>query len=63
MVNIGLTGVCSEIMGKLEEISIWGDFRRCAHENDPMKKKKVVILERAGKISGVWVFCVCFLSK
>lgn len=35
-------------------------FGRYAHENDPMKKKKVVILETAGKISGVWVLCVFF---
>lgn len=42
------------------EVNIWGGFGRYAHENDPMKKKKAVILERAGRLSGVWVFVLFF---
>lgn len=51
--------MCSEIMGKLEEISIWGGFGRYAHENDLMKKKNSGdIRESRENIWSVGFLCV-----
>lgn len=51
--GVGLIGEYSKIMGELEEISSWGVLDRYAPENDPVRREKVVMLERARRISGV----------